>query len=259
MALVKSASRVFEILECFGRERRPLRLKELVDRLHYPTSSVAAILKCLTEQGYLVFDREALSYTPSPRLALLVNWVPAEEFEQGIVLDSMRSLQHLTNELVVLGVANGIFLEYVETLRSTAGLQLYIPPGTRRLLVQTGTGWQFLGLRTEMEALSAYQKTIDLGELTESEFSSTEFMQKVREQRDQEVCFVRARDLLRPVAHWGGGMVSIVLPVPEGHRPLAIGVGGPADRLEQNLFNISEALKIERDRIAKAITTGVTA
>lgn len=253
MGLVKSASRVFEILECFGKERRPLRLRDFVGHLRHPTSSIAAILKSMTEQGYLIFDADSLSYLPSPRLALLVNWIPSESFEQGIVLDSMRSLQQFTNETVVLAAVKGIYLEYVETLRSTEGLQLNIPPGTRRLLIQTGTGWQFLSRWNESEALDVYRQTISLGQLTEAEFPPEKFREKLREQREHDICFVRARELLRPVAHWGGGMVSILIPVPAGHRPLAIGIGGPAERLEEKIDGISSALRAESARIQSVI------
>jgi IclR family transcriptional regulator, acetate operon repressor len=245
--LVKSAARSFEILEHFNRERRPLRLRDFVDHLDYPTSSIAALLKSMVAQGYMIFDPHARTYLPTARLAQLVNWVPVKTFEQGVVLDIMYRLQRTTRELIVLGVEDDIYLEYVHTLRSTEGMQLYIAPGTRRLLVQTGTGWLFLSRRPREQALEIYRRTIIRGELTEPEFPMSQFEACLDDHRDRDISFSKARDLVRPVAHWGGGMVSALLPVPDAQRPLAIGVGGPADRLEQHLDEISQAL---RDEIA---------
>lgn len=253
---VKSASRVFAILELFARRREPLRLKDVADALDLPTSSAAAILKSITAQGYFTFDAKARSYLPSPRLAQLVTWMPVRPFEEGIVFETMRRLRHRTRELIVLAVANGIYLEYVQTLRSSEGLQLYIRPGTRRLLVQTGTGWLFLGRMPEADALAIYDATIAAGALGPHEFSPSDLLERLASHRTSEISFVRARDLLRPVGHWGGGMVSRLLPVPAGHRSLAIGVAGPADRLESRLEAITRAIEVEVVRLQAAVADG---
>lgn len=251
--LVKSCDRVFKILELFLLTRRPMRLKEMVDGLGFPTSSIAALLKSMTAQGYLHYDAAARTYMPTPRLAQLVSWLPAANFEQGIVLDAMRYLQAETNELIVLGAENGIYLEYVETLRSTEGMQLYITPGTRRLLVQIGGGWLILSRRPVAEALETYRQTIAMGEFEEYEFTPQQFIGRMDEYRNLEVSFLRAREVIRPVAHWGGGMVTMLLPIPPGHRCLTIGVGGPADRLEAHLPHIEKCLRTAVSRIQAAL------
>jgi len=53
---VKSACRVFEILEHFKDAKQPLRLSAIAERLHYPLSSTAALLSTMAEQGYLQFE-----------------------------------------------------------------------------------------------------------------------------------------------------------------------------------------------------------
>ena len=57
-AAIKSARRVFEIMEFFDRERRPLGLKSICKTLDYPVSSGAAMLKSLVSVGYLEYDRK---------------------------------------------------------------------------------------------------------------------------------------------------------------------------------------------------------
>ena len=250
--MVKSAVRVFEILEFFNRERRPLRLRDLVDYLDYPTSSIAALLKSMTSQGYLGFDSKSHTYMPTSRLAHLVSWIPVDTFEQGVVLDAMRTLQQSLRETVVLGAENGIYLEYVETLRSNEGIQMLIPQGTRRLLIQTGVGWQLLGRRSEADALEIYRQTVAAGEIEEREFPAADFLRKCEEFSKEDISYVKARDLVKRVAHPGGGMVSILVPVPEGHRALTIGIGGPAERLEGKMQEIFSALRDAVERIGNS-------
>ena len=70
-AAIKSARRVFEIMEFFDRARRPLGLKAICDELRYPVSSGAAMLKSLVTLGYLEYDRKTQTYLPTMRIAVL--------------------------------------------------------------------------------------------------------------------------------------------------------------------------------------------
>ena len=166
----------------------------------------------------------------------------------------MRNLHRKTKELVVLGVQRGIYLEYIESLRAIEdGIQLYISPGTRRLLVQIGPGWLILSRFAREEAVEIYNQTIASRELTAAEFSRTAFLKRLRENAPLDISFTRARDFIRPAAHWGGAMIAALIPVPPNHRPLAIGVGGPADRLERKQQKIIADLRGEIAQIAKAV------
>jgi DNA-binding IclR family transcriptional regulator len=248
--LVKSAARAFDLLEAFARTRRPMRLRELTEELGWPRSSLAELLKSMTAQGYLVFDRAGFLYRPSPRLAALVGWVEADRFEHSVVGAAMLRLRDATGEAVVLGTPNGIHLEYVETLRATEPIQLYIAPGTKRLMVQNIGGWMILARGTREEALAIYRQTVAEGELTAEEFSAEDLLRHLAEHRDADVAFSTARDYVRPTAHWGGALAAGLVPVPEGHRPLIIGIGGLADRLERKREMIESSLATELARIA---------
>jgi DNA-binding IclR family transcriptional regulator len=139
-------------------------------------------------------------------------------------------------ELVVLGAEDGIYVNYIKTLRGAEeGIQLYISPGTRRLLVQIGSGWLMLSRTSREKARGIYEQTIAAGKLTEKEFPRATFFRRLRERAELDVAFTKARDLVRPAAHWGGGMIAALVPTAEGHRQMAIGIGGPAERLQTKL------------------------
>ncbi|AJE46814.1 IclR family transcriptional regulator [Celeribacter indicus] len=235
---VKSAERVFQILEHFARTREPARLSEVAASLDHPVSSVSALLKCMVDQGYMNFDDRTRRYMPAARIAHLGSWLNFDAYEQTAVLEAMYRLREAANESVVLATPTDIYLEYIDTLHGWEGIN--IRRGTRRLLVQSGTGWLFLARMDLAQALAIYRRTIELGELRQDEFSETEFLKKLIEHRDMDISFVHARELLRPTAHWGAAMISMIIPTPPGHRGLAMGVHGLAERLETKRARVSD-------------------
>ena len=60
---VKSAARVFEVLEYFDRIRRAATVMEIARTLDYPQSSTSVLLRSMVELGYLEQD-------PARRFAL---------------------------------------------------------------------------------------------------------------------------------------------------------------------------------------------
>jgi IclR family transcriptional regulator, acetate operon repressor len=255
---VKSALRVFEILEVFHNEQRPLRLKDLTARLGLPSSSTAGLLKTMAGQGYLAWDASTRSYFPTARLGHLTAWIPGVAFESGVVAQALRSLQRATGELVVLGAAEDIHVEYVEALRSTHGIQLWTPPGTRLPMVNLGLGWLFLARMPDEEVARIWRRTIDTGVLCAGDVSLEALRAKLASLRERTVLSTNAAsyaDGLHP-GHPGGGMVWGVIERPPGHRMLGIGIGGPAERLAANLDAYSAALRQELAAVAFHLQPG---
>ena len=146
-------------------------------------------------------------------------------------------------------------MPYSSGSSSPQPIQNYSAAGTKRLMVQTGLGWLILS-RLPLAAVEAiYRKTIDAGELTEREFSFEELRQRVMPLREQDYIVSRARNYVRPTAHWDGGMISILAPTPPGHRTLGLGVSGPATRLERNQAAIVGELRAEATRLAVETTS----
>ena len=60
--VVKSAARVFEVLELFSALQRPLSVREISTRCGYPGSSAAALLTSMKALGYLAYDDATHTY-----------------------------------------------------------------------------------------------------------------------------------------------------------------------------------------------------
>lgn len=254
-ASVKSAQRVLEIIECLGRMRRPLRLKDIVEELRYPTSSVAVLLKCMTNLGYLHFDERTRHYALTGRLTALTSWVQTSSFESGALEEVLRGLQREAGELVVLAAENGLHAEYIRTYRSLGdGVQLYISPGTKRVLIQAGAGWLFLREKSVCEVTEIYRETIKAGHLTEAEYPLARLLARLEQSRGKDVVFASAKESVRPTAHWDGGLISTEIPVAPGSAKLAICIGGPAKRLESRLDTLAAMLRAARGKVVGSLS-----
>ena len=71
--MVKSAQRVFQILELFAEDRAPRRPIQIARQMQYPVSSTIALLRTMVASGYLAFERRSRTYFPSVRLFQLTS------------------------------------------------------------------------------------------------------------------------------------------------------------------------------------------
>ena len=249
---VKSAARVFEILEFFAVLQEPARMSKVAHALGHPTASVAALLKTMVSLGYMHLDETTRCYIPAARLKQLTEWVESQSFEHTVVLDAMHKLRNEVCEPIVLATPKDIYLEYIESLHHYEGTNTHIKSGTRRLLLQNGIGWLLLSRMPFNGAMEAYNRTLEIGELTALEFPEDTFKKIIDTHRATDISFLKAKDLLRPTAHWNAVMISTLLPTPPGQRPLGIGVHGPIERLvekadliNQKLHDMTEKMKHE--------------
>lgn len=252
---VKSATRVFDILKAFEEVRKPLRLREIVNRSGFPTSSTAALLKSMTSEGILSFDRHERTYFPTERLLQLVYWLAVAAYETDAVKTAMLNLQANTGEFIALGTVNDIHVEFIDTMRSSHDIQYWNPPGTKRLLIQSGMGWLLLGQRSGSAIANIYKRTIKTGAFKSRDFSLERLISIVEKARRREFLFTRPSDFLEHPAQSGVGMIAMLVPLPANHRPLVLGVGGPADRLSVKRAEIVKLMQTEVLRLEQILET----
>lgn len=247
---VKSAIRALEILEQFGETQQPLRLRDIVEHLQYPISSTAALLKSLADCGYLSFDRSSRYYYTTNKLPELGARLASTAIEEGALMHAMEALQQSTGELIVVGTPNDLYIDYIKALRSTQPIQLYTPAGTRRLMVQSGMGWLLMSRMDRVAALKIYRRTVAAGLIQASELSEKQLMDRVQKLRGENYVFTRGKDFVRSNPHFGGALVSMIVPTPSNNRSLVLGVGGPVARLTKNRDKIVKHMRVEITRVA---------
>jgi IclR family KDG regulon transcriptional repressor len=236
---VKSAQRVFEILEYFDRERRPLALKEVLDALDYPASSGSALMKSLVGLGYLDYDRERRSYFPTMRIAALGGWVHDALFGDGVLLGLMDHLRNVTGETVILAAQSDLHAQYVHLIHSSEPLQVSVPPGARRPLGASGLGWVLLSLKSDTD-IEKLRRRINAEAGGAARLPRETLAERIAEVRGRGYAFSRH------TVSEGVGVIGAALPRGRFGRDYAIGVAGPVARLERK-----EAL------IVQELTAGV--
>jgi len=239
---VKSARRVFEILEHFDRTRRPLALRDILDHLGYPASSGSALLKSLVGLGYLDYDRERRTYFPTMRIAALGAWVSDALFGDGALAGLMNHLHALTGETVILATQSDLHAQYVHLIHSAEPLQFSVPPGARRPLGASGMGWLLLSAKDDAE-IERLRRRINA--------ESSDGPQLTREGLLERVNEVRARGYAfsKHTVSEGAGVIAALLPRGPFGRVHAIGVAGPVSRLERKEEMIVAELRAGVDRL----------
>ena len=241
-AVVKSARRVFEVLELFDRERTPLSLKAVCAALRYAPSSGAALLKSLVALGYLDYDRATRSYFPTMRIAFLGSWVEEALFGGGAILTLMKRLHAATSETVMLAAQSDLSAQYIHSVHGAKPLQAAVPPGTLRPLANSGMGWLLLSRQPE-PAIERLCRRIDIAQGRRVD----------RIALKRNIAAVRADGYVfsRHTVRRGTGIIAMLLPQAPFGRTFAIGVAGQVAALEKKQALILASLRRGIKRLSR--------
>ncbi|GGB40669.1 transcriptional regulator [Tistrella bauzanensis] len=223
--VVKSAGRVLGLLQIFAEHRRAMRVSEIAQALGIPQSSTSMLLKTLTAMGYVSFDAEAKAFRPTLRVTLLGAWLNDEFAREGSVDEMMVAMARATRDMVILGVESGVFSEYIHVVQSEQDLRYALRPGTRRPLPATNIGRVLLSLKPDDEIERIVRRINAEAAETDHRFDMAGTMRAIRAIRGEGHSF--SHNLISS----GASVIALPMPTPAGYKPMAIGVGGPTDRL----------------------------
>lgn len=237
--VVKSAARVFEVLELFSTLQRPLSVREIATRCGYPGSSAAALLASMKALGYLAYDDATHTYAPT---ALLVN------LGEALVDSAAGSRQHWhavakrlalrTHEAVVIAVQSDLYVQYIDAIVAshTIPIHFYAPIGTRREICMSGLGWALLSIQPDSTIRRLVSRSIRRIGKSGRTIDDDAVLEKVEETRRLGYSY-SAHTVTQ-----GAAMISMVIAHGWNGLPLAIGVAGPVERIDAH-----------RDRIVRAM------
>jgi len=249
-AVIKTAGRVFEVLEYLREVRRPVSVRDVCERLGYPLSSAQVLMKSIATLGYLHYDPRRRAYFATPMLARLGDWV-LDGIDSGSELFRvLEAVARDTGMTAVLAVENDIYAQYVHLVMGGGALQFNVQPGTRRLLCMSGLGWAMLAGRSDAEIARVVQRTNARLARGGQRIDAAEVARHVGRARDCGYAFSRG------TVSEGVGVVGVALPVGCAGERLAVGVGGLVERLDERLPEIVRSLQT---RLAAAATAAVQA
>ena len=243
-AVVKSAQRAFAVLELFELERRPLGLGDVTERLGWPTSSAAALLKSLVVMGYLEYDRARRTYNPTMRIAVLGRWVPESLFGDGAILAAAERLHARTGLTVILATQSDLHAQYLHIIHSDEPLRGMVTPGLLRPLAVSGMGQLFLSAQPDVEVRRLVRR---LNYRSEGErVKIGDLLVRLHEVRARGYAF--SKDAVSP----GFGLIGALAPEAVMGRRIGVGISGRTSELEPREAALAGLLLAEIAGLAAA-------
>lgn len=225
-SVIKTAGRVFEILEYMRRVRRSVPVREISDELGYPLSSTQVLLKSIAQLGYLRYDTRRRAYLPTPQLALLGDWVLDGMAGMGVDIQILEDIARETGLTAILGIENDIYVQYTHVVLGAGSETRYrTQPGTRRLLCMSSLGWALLSKQN----LAYLSRIVDR---TNNRLNDNG--QQVRLQQ-VETHVLRAKDLgyaySEGTTNPDRAMVGVATQADDSGMHYAIGLSGPLEEV----------------------------
>ncbi|WP_394729376.1 IclR family transcriptional regulator [Altererythrobacter sp. GH1-8] len=172
MSTVKSADRVFMLLELFARRRCPLTASEICAETGWPLSSTTALLKSLAKGSYFLQSERGKKYFPSVRLNALTRWIEDEVFATGSdVRALMSAMRDQYGETTTLSVRRGLSMEFVEIMLGTNTVVMNVDPGDTFSLFGSAVGTAALAVTTPKKMDELWQTAKKLGQVEDSQFA----------------------------------------------------------------------------------------
>lgn len=234
---VKSALRTFEVLELFSQRRTPLHLHEIYTALGYPQSSTTNLLKSMVMMGYLNYNRTKRTYLPTTRVSMLGNWLPGYIQSAGGYRQLAEALQSRTDETVGITTQNDLFIQYTILLTPGHEFQSAPPTGAMRLMIDSSSGLTLMARMKdrEIEKIYRYTQYYKLGDSSEISFPG--LMREINWVRQVGYAYVPKRPTPQVSS------IAMALDADISGIPLALGVGGMADRIARNQHEIVETMR----------------
>ena len=235
---VKSADRVFQIMELFQLEKTPLAAKNISKKLSMPRSSANVLIKTMVKRGYLGFDQNHFTYFPTTKIAQLSHWTLDHFFHHQEDLDLIcRKLSDKTNETVSITVISGDEAQFVKVIPSLLAVTLKIYEGSKTSLFLSACGLALLSVQendTVEKMVTNHNKKTDKDNNT---IEKKEILERIAIIKKRIVA-VDYEGVIKDA-----GAVSIGVPENIFGKCLAISVSGPAQRIKNKELEIEKILK----------------
>ncbi len=234
MKNVKSAVRVFSILEYFDDVREPRTLSEISRDLDMPMSSCIALLRSLESIDYMTFSPLTKKYLPSGRLQQLGSWLDDFIFSSGTIEKIAESVAKKTGETVIIATMNGLHAQYILRIQSDHPLPYSPVTGSRRPLLKSCAGLVLLAQQNDEFIDRIINRVNGSSGANGERYNRDDIKARIEKIRSSGYAFATNQ------ITEGAGMVAVSVPTIDGQPTLALGVGAPVNRLVGRVEEIVE-------------------
>ncbi len=241
MRTVKSAERALALFELFSLHQRPMAVGEIARRMNIPQPSASMLVRNLASLGYLEHDRAERTFLPTLRIMLLGSWISGR-FPKGFSLEHrLEDLFIQTGETVLLGIQNGSHSQYVMCRLPDHPSRMEVQSGLLRPITATAIGRVLLSLKQDEEILAVVRRCNSEVAEDRLKVRPADFMTLIQTIRSQG--FARTDGDMMPE----NSVIAVVVPIPLGRTPTAVGVGGATKDIRAKEAAILKALRQFQD------------
>lgn len=246
----QSVSRVIQILEVLCASTEPVSLAQLSRDLEAPKSSLAALLRGLVEEGFVVFSDNV--YRLGPRafgLGSALLEARRRVQSSALVRDGMRRLADRSDETVLWAVRDegADTITYVEVIESRNAIRFTVPVGDRRPLYCTSGGRALLAAGPEGEA-KAYLKRVKPQALTgATEIDKAKIAAEIEK--------VREAGIAQTVDQAADGAAGTAAAIRDAAGIVigALVVAAPSSRIQKKRAELAKLVREEADAISASL------
>lgn len=234
---VKTALRVAELIEIFARERKPLSLSEVARHLDAPVSSCLALLRTLTESGYIYEIGRRQGYYPTGRLLAMARRISDADPILAKVSASLQDLCDATAETVIFAkIESNNKVMFLQVIESTQPIRYVAVAGTQRD-IHTGS----LG-KALLSTLDAAKRQKLLTERPLARYNDQTVTDPA--QIEEEIRVSIQRGWFQTLDDALPGVGTVAWPLNIAGHDYAIAIAGPAFRVEPNQVNLVQKLRL---------------
>lgn len=233
MADVKTQLRAIAVFRIFADAKKPLRLSDLASRLDIPVSSCFAIVRAMTDDGYLYEISPRGGYYPTGRMQEHLNAITANDPVMERIGKVMQRLRDETAETVTLGKRTGSDFVYVTGIESPSTVRLTVLAGSARPLHSNAMGKALLSTLPAEKRRELLSRKLE--KLTADTITSAP---KLEAQIDKML----KRGWFSSVSESTEGGAAVAMPLSLGGGAYAIQVAGPVDRMKGKLAQHVQSL-----------------
>jgi DNA-binding IclR family transcriptional regulator len=247
MRTIKSAERTLALFELFSKAQAGLTVGQIAREIAIPQPSVSMLIKNLASLGYLEHDPATRTYIPSVRVVLLGSWIERKFGETQSLVKRLDTVQRRVKETSFIGIQNGAHAQYVMVQRIEKPNRLNVFSGNLRQLTFSASGRALLALGTDREITSWVKRCNAEAQDDRYKIERTDFM--------RIIAGIRKKGYAETIGDHTPGMggVAMTFKLPSSDTPLAVGVGGPIQRIKQkrdlildSLHEFTEAFAFQR-------------
>jgi IclR family acetate operon transcriptional repressor len=142
---VKTAVRVFDVINLFAEVRQPMIYSDIARRTGIPQSSCHALLQTMLAKGYLYAPGVKAGYYPTQRLLHVARDICSEDPLALLFQPLLTALRDATDETVALATLAGNRVVYLDVMESRQKIRYSDEPGGFMYVHASAAGKALLG------------------------------------------------------------------------------------------------------------------